>query len=207
MFAKIGPGRNSKSRSFWLKTERPVTSVGCRSGVHWMREETAPSIDCAIARASTVLAVPGTSSNSTCPPHTRAATTSVICSRLPCTPVSMLSSKRQATACASPCVWIANTSLLRRCDPARSLASSAETTKVEGGWRAGACPTRALEGCGRSSRTPPRRCSAGYRRGEDVGDAHPLGVAGLAGDRREDQDAGLLHLHGLLDRALAVRGL
>ena len=25
-----------------------MTSVGCRSGVHWMRDETAPSIDCAI---------------------------------------------------------------------------------------------------------------------------------------------------------------
>ena len=36
-----------------------MTSVGCRSGVHWMRDGTAPSIDCAIARASTVLAVPG----------------------------------------------------------------------------------------------------------------------------------------------------
>jgi hypothetical protein len=27
-FAKIGPGRNSKSRVRWSKTERPVTSVG-----------------------------------------------------------------------------------------------------------------------------------------------------------------------------------
>ena len=43
-FAKTGPGRNSKSRSRWLKTESPVTSVGCRSGVHWMREKVAPSI-------------------------------------------------------------------------------------------------------------------------------------------------------------------
>ena len=45
----------------------PVTSVGWRSGVHWMRDGTAPSIDCAIARARTVFAVPGTSSNSTWP--------------------------------------------------------------------------------------------------------------------------------------------
>ena len=38
--ANTGPGLNSKSRSRWLKIERPVTSVGCRSGVHWIREET-----------------------------------------------------------------------------------------------------------------------------------------------------------------------
>ena len=63
--ANTGPGLNSKSRSRWLKIERPVTSVGWRSGVHWIREECAPSIDCAIARASTVFAVPGTSSSST----------------------------------------------------------------------------------------------------------------------------------------------
>ena len=36
-----------------------MTSFGCRSGVHWMRDGTAPSIDWAIARASTVFAVPG----------------------------------------------------------------------------------------------------------------------------------------------------
>ncbi len=83
MFANTGPGRNSKSRSRWLKIESPVTSVGCRSGVHWMRVEWAPWIDPAIARASTVFAVPGTSSSSACPPHMSAATTSLICSRFP----------------------------------------------------------------------------------------------------------------------------
>ncbi len=40
-------------------------SVGCRSGVHWMRLAAAPSMLPAIARASTVFAVPGTSSSST----------------------------------------------------------------------------------------------------------------------------------------------
>jgi hypothetical protein len=64
-FAKTGPGRNSKSRSRWLKTERPVTSVGWRSGVHWIRENVEPSTLPAIARASTVFAVPGTSSSRT----------------------------------------------------------------------------------------------------------------------------------------------
>ena len=116
-FANTGPALNSKSRSRWLKIERPVTSVGWRSGVHWIREETAPSIDCAIARASTVFAVPGTSSRSTWPPQTSAATTSVICSRFPCTTVSMLSSNRHATSCASACVSIAKQPPSERSDP------------------------------------------------------------------------------------------
>ena len=80
---KIGPGRNSKSRVFWSNTDRPVTSVGCRSGVHWMRECVTPSIEPPIARASTVFAVPGTSSSRTWPPHISAATTSLTSSRLP----------------------------------------------------------------------------------------------------------------------------
>ena len=37
--------------------------------MHWMREVVAPSIVPAIARASTVFAVPGTSSSRTWPPH------------------------------------------------------------------------------------------------------------------------------------------
>ena len=82
-FAKTGPGRNSKSRVFWLNTDSPVTSVGWRSGVHWMRDIVAPSIVPAIARASTVFAVPGTSSRSTWPPHVSAVRTSLISSRLP----------------------------------------------------------------------------------------------------------------------------
>ncbi len=36
-FANTGPGRNSNSRSRGSQIESPVTSVGCRSGVHWMR--------------------------------------------------------------------------------------------------------------------------------------------------------------------------
>ena len=49
-FAKIGPGRNSKSRVFWSKTESPVTSVGWRSGVHWIRDGT-DALDAAADRA------------------------------------------------------------------------------------------------------------------------------------------------------------
>ena len=37
-FAKTGPGRNSNSFVFWLKTLTPVTSLGSRSGVNWSRE-------------------------------------------------------------------------------------------------------------------------------------------------------------------------
>ena len=56
--AKIGPGRNSKSDSRWLKIDEPVTSDGIRSGVNWMREK---SIDatCANERAIRVFARPG----------------------------------------------------------------------------------------------------------------------------------------------------
>ena len=46
-----------------------MTSVGWRSGVHWMRCGIAPSMLAAIARASTVFAVPGTSSSRTWPSH------------------------------------------------------------------------------------------------------------------------------------------
>ena len=56
--------------------------------MHWMRENDAPSTLPAIARASTVFAVPGTSSSSTWPPQTSAARTSLISSDLPRTTVS-----------------------------------------------------------------------------------------------------------------------
>ena len=62
----------------------------------------------AIARASTVFAVPGTSSSSTWPPQTSAARTSRISSRLPWTTVSMLSSKRRARSVPAEAVTTAN---------------------------------------------------------------------------------------------------
>src|SRR6266540_643120 len=37
--ANTGPGRNSNSLVFWLKTFTPVTSDGSRSGVNWIREK------------------------------------------------------------------------------------------------------------------------------------------------------------------------
>src|SRR5215204_5788718 len=65
-----------------------------------MRVPTAPSTLWAIARASTVFAVPGTSSNSTWPPEASAASTSRISSRFPWTTVSTFASRRAATSTA-----------------------------------------------------------------------------------------------------------
>ena len=91
-------GRNSNSRRRWSNTERPVTSVGRRSGVHWTRARSAPATLPAIALASTVFAVPGTSSSRTWPSHARAVRTSPTSSRLPWITVSTLSSRRVASA-------------------------------------------------------------------------------------------------------------
>ena len=41
-FANSGPGWNTNARCSWSKTESPVASVGCRSGVHWIRENSMP---------------------------------------------------------------------------------------------------------------------------------------------------------------------
>ena len=58
---KTGPGRNSNSFVFWLKTLTPVTSVGSRSGVNWSRENERWS-ERASDFASTVFPTPGKSS-------------------------------------------------------------------------------------------------------------------------------------------------
>src|SRR3954449_11587218 len=78
-----------------------------------MRDGVASSTDAAIARARTVFAVPGTSSNRTCPPHRSAASTSLISSRLPWTTLSMLSRKRSESSAAA---W-------KRSDPSRWATS------------------------------------------------------------------------------------
>src|SRR5215218_2352600 len=59
-----------------------------------------PEIDCATARASTVFAVPGTSSKRTCPSHASAASTSLTSSVLPWTTVSTFSRRRSAICTA-----------------------------------------------------------------------------------------------------------
>src|SRR4051812_46872676 len=73
--AKIGPGRNSKRLSRWLKTLVPTRSAGSRSAVPWTRAK-ARSSERAMARASVVLPTPGRSSTSTWPSATSATRTS-----------------------------------------------------------------------------------------------------------------------------------
>ena len=87
----------------WLKTFTPVTSVGSRSGVNWIRRNE-QSIDRAIALASIVLPTPGTSSIRMCPSAIRAASASRISGCLPCTTFSTFCSmtrKPSANLCQS----------------------------------------------------------------------------------------------------------
>ena len=103
MFAKIAPGLNSKSPRSWLKTLTPVTSVGSRSGVNWIRRNE-QSIERAIALASIVLPTPGTSSIRRCPSATSAASASRISGCLPWTTFSTFCSmtrKPSANRCQS----------------------------------------------------------------------------------------------------------
>ena len=83
-----------------LKTETPVTSVGSRSGVHWMRLNEQPTLR-ASARASMVLATPGTSSSNTCPPQNQETNDSTICRRLPTMTFSTLAMIFLAVAATS----------------------------------------------------------------------------------------------------------
>ena len=55
---KTGPGRNSNSALSARKTDEPVTSLGIRSGVNWMRPNSMSST-WANDRATSVLARPG----------------------------------------------------------------------------------------------------------------------------------------------------
>ena len=87
--AKIGPWWNSNELDFWSKIVTPVTSLGRRSGVNWMRLWF-PCTVCAIERASVVLPVPGKSSSSRCPSASMQVTESRIASVLPRITRSML---------------------------------------------------------------------------------------------------------------------
>ena len=69
--------------------------------MHCTREPNAPSTEPATARANTVFAVPGTSSNNTCPPHINAANTNRTSSRFPCTTNSTFATKLSAVALAA----------------------------------------------------------------------------------------------------------
>src|SRR3990172_8383277 len=80
--------------------ETPVTSVGRRSGVNWMRLKEQP-LERARLRASIVLPTPGTSSTRRWPPHIRVITASSTCPRLPMMTRSTFSARRCATDLAS----------------------------------------------------------------------------------------------------------
>ena len=97
--AKIGPGTNSKVRSFWLKMLDPVMSEGKRSGVHWMRRKVPPT-DVARARASMVLPVPGRSCRSTWPPAMKPAAAMRTTSCLPTITSCTLASSRLSSSAA-----------------------------------------------------------------------------------------------------------
>ncbi len=68
---KIGPGTNSNAPlSAMSKIDEPVTSLGIRSGVNWMRLKLQVEA-AASARATSVLPSPGAPSMRTCPRATR----------------------------------------------------------------------------------------------------------------------------------------
>ena len=178
MFAKIGPGWNSKTRCSGLQTESPVTSVGCRSGVHWIRPGTVPSIEAASERASIVFAVPGTSSKSTCPRQTSAATTSAICSRFPRTTCSTLSQTRSTVAKAAakpsgvslrdtPCI------LFRRHSGARAACRAGRTRRGRTTARAERPRARCRPSATRPARRARRERHGRRRRAADSSKALP----------------------------------
>ena len=90
-----GPCRNSNSEVCWLKMVTPVTSLGSRSGVNWMRLKVRPS-ERAIDFASVVFPTPGTSSIKTWPDESRAMTTSSIAPCFPTITVDTLAITRSA---------------------------------------------------------------------------------------------------------------
>ncbi|OLB80455.1 MAG: hypothetical protein AUI14_06670 [Actinobacteria bacterium 13_2_20CM_2_71_6] len=100
MLANTAPGLNSKSRFSWLKTLTPVTSLGSRSGVNWIRR-TVQSIERASALASLVLPTPGTSSMSRWPSASMTARASRTIAVLPSITRSMLSTIAVVTAANS----------------------------------------------------------------------------------------------------------
>src|SRR3954468_7056325 len=82
----------------------PVTSLGNRSLVNWMREN-AQSMDRAIEYARVVLPTPGKSSISRCPPATRQTITWLMTSSFPRIDSRMLA-RRRSNACFAPAIWL-----------------------------------------------------------------------------------------------------
>ena len=97
MLAKTAPGLNENSWVSWLKIDTPVTSLGNKSGVNWMRR-TEQSIEVASALASIVLPTPGTSSTSRWPSANKTDSASRTTAVLPSMTLSMFVTIASAAA-------------------------------------------------------------------------------------------------------------
>ena len=129
--AKIAPGRNSKSRTSWLKTLTPVMSLGSRSGVNCTRR-TEQSIERARVLASIVLPTPGTSSSSRWP----SASSTVMAVRT----TSGLPSMTEFIALASrPATWVtASSGAAATCGSVVRVRSASAASRVSSRPRAAA---------------------------------------------------------------------
>src|SRR3954463_2683129 len=100
MLAKTAPGLNSKARVSWSYTATPVTSLGSRSGVNWIRR-TVASTEAANALARVVLPTPGTSSISRWPSASSTTSASRTTSSLPWITRPMLAAIRAPISATS----------------------------------------------------------------------------------------------------------
>ena len=127
MLAKMAPGLNSKSPRSWLYTFTPVTSVGRRSGVNWIRRNE-QSMDLAMDLASMVFPTPGTSSINRWPSatrQTRASRTSCSLPWITCLMLSATCEKEEAKRSQSPASLRATTT------PPGSARSAILSSKYE----------------------------------------------------------------------------
>ena len=88
--ANTGPFRHENVPVLWSYNVTPSTSDGSRSGVNWMRPNVEPIV-CAVVRANRVFPVPGSSSNSRCPPANNTVSSCLIAVGLPMISAAMRS--------------------------------------------------------------------------------------------------------------------
>src|SRR5690606_10137938 len=137
--AKTAPGRNSKVRASWLNTLTPVTSLGRRSGVNWMRW-TVQSMLRPRALASIVLPTPGTSSTRRCPWARSTVITVRTTSFLPSMTPAMASSMRAATP------WTSSSSFTPRSSPKKRRGGGVWPRGLASPPREEVQPDRPLDG-------------------------------------------------------------
>src|SRR5215218_7189536 len=153
----------------------PVTSLGSRSGVNWMRRVLPPNA-CAIARASVVFPTPGTSSINTWPPANMAANSSSAVSSLPMTEVRISTRMRPARSAT----WSSCTVEAEAPNPGM-LAAAADTDCM--GSSSEAIVSARLVSPGRElaeRAVAGRRNSEGGR--ERPGEVRLIGEAGVEGN-------------------------